>query len=51
MAKLYDKNGKEYNVPHQIDVEEWLKTGEYSLEKPEEKKTRVKKSEDNETES
>lgn len=50
MAKLYDKSGKEYNVPFQIDVDEWLKTGDYSLEKPEEKKTRAKKLEDNEAE-
>lgn len=34
MAKLYDKNGKEYNVPHAVDVKDWLNTGDYSLEKP-----------------
>lgn len=38
MAKLYDKDGKEYEVPYQIDVDEWLKSGDYSLEKPAEEK-------------
>ena len=35
MATLYDKNGKEYNVPNAIDIKEWLKDG-YSLENPKE---------------
>ena len=34
MAKLYDKNGKEFNVPHAVDVKDWLATGDYSEEKP-----------------
>ena len=33
MAKLYSKGGKEFNVPHAIDVKGWLKEG-YSLENP-----------------
>ena len=33
MATLYDKDGKEYNVPHTVDIKEWLKEG-YSLENP-----------------
>ena len=34
MAKLYDKSGKEFNVPHAVDVKDWLATGDYSEEKP-----------------
>lgn len=34
MAKLYDKSGKEFNVPHAVDVKDWLASKEYSLEKP-----------------
>jgi hypothetical protein len=34
MAKLYDKSGKEFNVPHAVDVKEWLESGEFSLDKP-----------------
>lgn len=25
--KLYDKNGKAHNVPHAVDVKEWIATG------------------------
>lgn len=25
--KLYDKNGKEYSVPHAIDAKEWKREG------------------------
>ena len=32
MTKLYDKNGKVFNVPHAVDVKDWLESGEYSLE-------------------
>ncbi len=32
--KLYDKNGKGYNVPHAIDVKEWIATGKYSEKNP-----------------
>ena len=37
MATLYDSKGKEYEVPHEIDVKEWLDNG-FTKEKP--KKTR-----------
>jgi len=30
---VYDKKGKEYKVPHKIDVKDWLAAG-YTLEKP-----------------
>jgi len=33
VAKLYDKNGKEYEIPHAVDVRDWLEDG-YSLEDP-----------------
>lgn len=32
MATLYDASGKSYNVPHAVDVKDWLETGKYSLE-------------------
>jgi len=31
MTIVYDKDGKEYKVPHQIDVQGWLDAG-YTLE-------------------
>ncbi len=34
MAILYDKNGKSFNVPHTVDVKDWLATGDYSETKP-----------------
>ena len=34
MAKLYDKNGKSFNVPHTVDVKDWIATGDYTLDKP-----------------
>ncbi len=40
---LYDKNGKAFKIPHQIDVDEWMATGNYSIEEPKEKRTRNKK--------
>jgi hypothetical protein len=43
---LYDKKGNSFDVPHPIDVTEWLATGEYSLDKPEEKKRTQKQSEE-----
>jgi len=36
MTIVYDKDGKEYKVPHKIDVAEWLAAG-YTLEAPEKK--------------
>ncbi len=33
MAKLYNKDGKEFNVPHAVDIREWKKAG-FSEEKP-----------------
>lgn len=44
MTTVYDKNGKGYDVPHAVDVDGWLEAG-YTLDKPEEKKTRAKKDE------
>jgi len=35
---LYDKNGKAYDVPHAVDVNEWLATKKYSKKKPNSKK-------------
>ena len=32
--KLYDKNGKEYNVPHAIDRKEWLASGDFFEKNP-----------------
>jgi len=33
--KLYDKKtGKEYNVPHPIDVNEWLASGDFTKVNP-----------------
>ena len=32
MTKVYDKDGKEYEVVHDIDVAEWIAAG-YTLEK------------------
>lgn len=37
MAIVYDKDGNEFKVNHQIDVAEWLKSG-YYLENPKPKK-------------
>jgi len=34
--KLYDKDGKEYNVPHAIDVAEWKRAG-YTEKNPKSK--------------
>lgn len=36
MATLYDKKGKEYKVPHAVDVKEWLDNG-FLKEKPKSK--------------
>ena len=36
--KLYNKDGKEFNVPHAIDAKEWLATGDYFKELPKAKK-------------
>jgi len=36
--KLYDKkNGKEFNIPHTVDVKEWLETGKYTKVNPKSK--------------
>jgi len=35
---LYDKNGKAYDVPHAVDVNEWLASKKYSKKKPNSKK-------------
>jgi len=36
--KLYDKkNGKEFNIPHAVDVKEWLDTGKYTKTIPKSK--------------
>lgn len=37
MAIVYNKKGEGFNVPHAIDVKDWIQAG-YSLEKPEEEK-------------
>ena len=37
MATLYDKAGKGYNIPHAVDVKEWLATGKFFKENPKEK--------------
>ena len=42
MTIVYDATGKEFKVPYAIDVQGWLDDG-YTLEKPEEKKTRKTK--------
>jgi len=42
MTVVYDKDGKEFKIPYAIDVQGWLDNG-YTLEKPEEKKTRKTK--------
>lgn len=34
MTKLYDKNGKPYNVPHAVDVKDWISSGDYFKENP-----------------
>jgi len=34
MTLLYDKDGKEYKIPHRIDVKGWMATGDYTLEAP-----------------
>lgn len=45
MAKVYDKDGKEYEVLHQIDVAEWLVAG-FTVENPKEaKKPKAKEAE------
>jgi len=36
MTIVYDKDGKEYKVPHKVDVQGWLDAG-YTLENPKEK--------------
>lgn len=35
---VYDKNGKEFKVPHAIDRKEWIATGKYFAENPKAKK-------------
>lgn len=40
---LYDKDGKEYKVPHKVDQREWLATGDYFKENPKAKKETTKK--------
>ena len=34
MAILYDKQGKEHNVPFEVDVKSWLATKKFSRTKP-----------------
>lgn len=41
MAIVYDKKGDSHDVPHAIDLKDWLDNG-YSLEKPS-KKAPIKK--------
>ena len=43
MATLYDSDGKEYNIPHAIDIKEWERQG-YTTEKPEVKPKRKPRS-------
>ena len=43
MATLYNKNGKKYNVPHAVDVKDWINSGDYSLENPKKSKPTTKK--------
>lgn len=45
MTKVYDKKGNEYNVPHAVDVKEWLDGG-YTLEAPKTKSVKQKIEED-----
>lgn len=42
MAIVYNDKGEGFNVPHAIDVKDWIKAG-YSLEKPKEKPKSTKK--------
>ena len=44
MTLVYDKDGNEFKVPHQIDVADWLEAG-YTLEVP---KKRTPKTTDSE---
>ena len=37
MTKVYDKQGKEFNVVHKVDVNGWLKAG-FTLDNPKESK-------------
>jgi hypothetical protein len=49
MAKVYDKNGGEFEVTHPIDVNGWIEAG-YLKEKPKKAQTRKrvpKKEKDN----
>ena len=37
MPLLYDKDGISYNVPHAVDVKEWLASGRYFKKSPKSK--------------
>jgi len=45
--KLFDKDGKEYNVPHAIDAKEWLSTGKYFKDNPKTSKASSPKKDSN----
>jgi hypothetical protein len=40
--KVYDKDGKEYEVRHAIDAKEWVASGNYFFENPKETKKKDK---------
>lgn len=40
--KVFDKEGKEFEVTHPIDVKEWIEAG-YFKENPKDKKATAKK--------
>ena len=43
MTTIYDKVGKTFTIPHQVDVREALRTGNYFLEDPTKRKIIKKK--------
>ena len=43
MTTIYDKAGKTLTIPHQVDVREALRTGNYFLEDPTKRKIIKKK--------
>ena len=44
MAILYDKkSGKEYKVPHAVDVKDWMATGKYTDKDPKANKETIDK--------
>ena len=41
--KLYNKDGKEFNVPHAVDAKEWLASGDFTKDDPKATKEAPKK--------